>query len=115
MKNIKKEDYTKALKIVQEYNEELTNSLIKKEYTCAICEKNKIYISEDIFIDLFKQEQSMWNGGGLNRVTFGYGSKHDRDTYYIGTCDDCIDNLKEKKLITNIKELKKKYRELYEE
>jgi hypothetical protein len=31
----------------------------------------------------------MWNNGMIERISAGFGSKHDGDMFYIGICDEC--------------------------
>ena len=53
--------------------------------TCFVC-KEKV---------ISKIEQGMWADGIVEKITFGYGSKHDMDSFYIAICDDCINEVKE--------------------
>jgi len=62
---------------------------MKKEYTCCVC-KDKV---------ISRIDPSMWADGTVSKITFGYGSIHDTDSYYIAICDECITELKESGLI----------------
>jgi len=77
--------------------------------TCCICKEKVISKIGAKHIHPLKQEQGMWADGVVEKITFGYGSKHDMDSYYIAVCDDCITELKETGLATDLKELKKNY------
>jgi len=105
---IKKEAYKAALSTVQAYNEQL-NLLIVRNRTCCVCKEKVISKIEAKHIHPLRQEEGMWRGGVVEKITFGFGSKHDMDSFYIAVCDDCIVELKESGLATDLKELKKKY------
>lgn len=102
----KKDEYLKAKETIQEYEKNINSNFIS-EYTCIVCQKNKIIPYHKDIIDPLTQENSMWEDGVVEKITAGYGSCHDMDSYYIGICDECIENLKQKGLIKNFKELKK--------
>jgi len=52
-------------------------------------------------------EQNMWCDGEVSTIMPGYGSRYDMTLFYIGICDDCIEEkLKEKVLV-----IKKEYYE----
>jgi hypothetical protein len=104
---IKKEDYEEALATIKAYNEQL--NLHVSNRTCCVCRENVISKIEATYIHPLKQEQGMWSDGVVEKITFGFGSKHDMDSYYIAVCDECITELKESGLATSLKELKKKY------
>ena len=40
----------------------------------------------------YEPEFQMWNGGIVKKVSAGYGSDFDTDEFYIGICDNCIDD-----------------------
>ncbi len=105
---IKKEDYKKALATVQAYSEQLNLHTVSN-HTCCVCKEKVISKIEAKHIHPLKQEQGMWADGVVEKITFGYGSIHDMDSYYIAVCDGCITELKKKGLATDFKELKKKY------
>ena len=105
---IKKEDYKEAFATVQAYNEQLNLHIVSNR-TCCVCKEKVISKIEAKHIHPLRQEQGMWSDGVVEKITFGYGSKHDMDSYYIAVCDDCITELKESGLATDLKELKKKY------
>jgi hypothetical protein len=105
---IKKEEYDKALATVQTYNEQLNLHIVNNR-TCCVCKEKVISNIEVNIIHPLRQEQGMWADGTVEKITFGYGSKHDMTSYYIAVCDDCITELKESGLATDLKELKKKY------
>jgi hypothetical protein len=74
---------------------ELHNKYVKEEKTCIVCKKNKVTLETKLHslpVDPLKQhEDGMWNNGTVERISFGYGSRHDLSTYYIAVCDDCIE------------------------
>ena len=43
-----------------------------------------------------KPESEMWNNGIVDKISAGYGSKHDGSMYIITICDDCIESQKDK-------------------
>jgi hypothetical protein len=43
--------------------------------------------------------------GIVEKISIGYGSRHDLKTIVIGICDDCIDNLMEKGIIRDYGDL----------
>jgi len=106
---ITKEKFQDAEKIVSEYNKQINNELVT-ERTCCVCKINSIKpLSE--FTDALKQEQGMWDDGTVEKVSFGYGSRHDCNYYYIAICDDCLDDLKSSGLATDCNDIRKKLRE----
>lgn len=54
--------------------------------------------SDEYFADHIKSNlkydpvSQMWNGGTVERIVTGYGSRHDGSIFYIGICDICIDS-----------------------
>lgn len=109
---ITKKKYNKALKIINDYKTQISNKNIN-DFTCCICEKNKIIRDNNLssLIDPLEQHKCVWNGGTVEKINFGFGSNHDTQTFFIGVCDECINNLKQKKLIINFKDLKNKLNE----
>jgi hypothetical protein len=56
-------------------------------------EENQTPLEEDI---LFKNSKTeMVDGGIIQIIDAGYGSKHDGDRFIIAICDDCISQNKE--------------------
>lgn len=92
----------------ESYHAELLNLHIVSNRTCCVCKEKVISKIEADHIHPLRQEQGMWADGVVEKITFGYGSKHDMDSYYIAICDNCITELKESGLATDLKELKKK-------
>jgi len=43
----------------------------------------------DVNDDKFDPLHEMVNGGTITEISFGYGSKHDGDIFYMGICDKC--------------------------
>jgi uncharacterized membrane protein len=62
-----------------------------KKYNCVVCDNviNEI----DYGIDA-KDENRMWNEGVVEKITAGFGSKFDLDSFLIAICDECIEKKK---------------------
>jgi len=105
----KKEKYKEAIDIIKKYNEELNSSMIN-DYICCKCEKNIISKGgvDNKNVNPLNQENLMWNNGGVGAISFGFGSKYDLNTYYVGICDECLKNLINNKLAINVKNFSKK-------
>jgi len=103
---IKKEKYLKAKKIVRKFEFQLNSTFVKAR-TCAVCKTNVIRPHHPDMTEPLKQEQGIWIDGVVEKVNFGFGSKHDMDSFYIAICSDCIEKLEKDGFATNIKELKK--------
>ena len=52
---------------------------------CIRCDKEVIEIDKSD-----KPEQGMWLDGVVDRVTAGYGSSLDMDSFIVCVCDNCI-------------------------
>lgn len=107
MEEVTKDDYLKAIQIVNDYNQKLKEQ-IHTETKCICC-KDKIikpmninYFDKD---DLSKHD--MWKDGTVENISFGYGSNHDCKTYKIAICDDCIDDLLKENIIQDVKDINK--------
>jgi len=57
---------------------------------CFKCEKeiNRLELVEG---SNFKPEQDNWDGAIVEKISGGYGSKHDCSVFIIAICDECID------------------------
>ena len=69
-----------------------------EKFKCICCEKD----IESLWFDSLEPdcpEQGAWNGGVVERLHMGYGSRFDEDTYVFGICDDCIEEKFNKGLI----------------
>lgn len=108
MVNSKK--YIEALAIVNEYKSQLSESLVQPR-VCSCCKSNIVKPIECGFTDPLKQESGMWSDGVVEKITFGYGSIHDMESYYIAICDECIVNLEREKLATNIRDIRNDVRD----
>lgn len=55
---------------------------------CIICGKiiSTLYVDDN-----WLPEEAMWNSAVVGKIIAGYGSKYDTDTFFIGICDNCID------------------------
>lgn len=58
---------------------------------CFKCEKEIERIHPDVKGNL---DELMWLNGLVGKITAGYGSELDGDTYLLAVCDDCIMNNK---------------------
>ena len=47
-------------------------------------------------------ENWMWHGGTVEKICMPYGSKLDGDYYYIGICDNCIEEKVKEGIIKKI-------------
>jgi len=87
--------FTKTVKFEDsewiKYQEEL-KKLEKPKYNCICCGKEipSIILKDD------DVSMSMWNGGSVDKIITGYGSRFDGDIYFFGICDDCIEIEKQK-------------------
>ena len=50
----------------------------------------------DIALENKKPEEDMWDGAIVEKITGGYGSKHDCSVFIIAICDKCLDENVEK-------------------
>lgn len=105
-----KPEYIKAKESIKKYEQEISKHYVTPK-TCCICEVNSVEPIETAIIDPLKQEKGMWNSGVVERLSCGYGSKHDLNSYYIAICDDCISNLIENRLAVDFKELSKQVKD----
>ena len=103
---ISKEQYEDALKLVQDYAEQTYPKYVTNRVCCS-CKKNVVTKIDHKSVHPLRQEQSMWKDGVVEKITFGYGSKHDMESYYIAICDSCIDELETNGLASNIRDIKK--------
>lgn len=106
-KMVSKEDYKKALSVVEAYNEQLNEGIVTERICCA-CKKNVITPIDPNTTHPLKQEQGMWANGVVEKITFGYGSKYDMESFYIAICDECVEELETFEFATNLNEIKQK-------
>lgn len=107
MKLTTKEEYDKAQETIQKYREESNLNFIK-ECKCAICKDKIVKPIRPEHCDPLKQECGMWDDGVIEKINFGYGSRHDSESFYIAICDDCISDLEKKGLAVNLKQIRRK-------
>lgn len=107
MKLTSREEYEKAQEIIQNYREQ-SNLNFVKDCKCAICKEKVVKPFHAETCDPLKQERGMWDGGVVEKINFGYGSRHDCESFYIAICDDCIVDLEKKGLAVNLKDIRKK-------
>jgi len=55
-------------------------------YTCCICGVNQIKPLQIDYTTPPNQEITYWDGGTVDLILFGYGSKHDMNSYYVAIC-----------------------------
>lgn len=108
---ITKQEFENAQQVVFEYKSEINKQLISKR-TCICCKQKEVKPLEGMglaegSIKSTEQEQGCWNDGTVEKVTFGYGSRHDMRSFYVAICDDCIEQLEKDGLIVDIKTLRK--------
>jgi hypothetical protein len=78
---------------------------MKKSIKCICCSQKIKPL--DRISDKENLENNMWRDGEVGTIMPGYGSRYDMTLFYIGICDDCIEEkLKEKVLV-----IKKEYYE----
>lgn len=111
---ITRNDFEKAEKVINAYKVELNKALVVSRI-CVCCRTKEIKPLEGTGlaegqIKATEQEQGCWNGGTIEKVTFGYGSRHDMRDFYVAICDDCIEQLEKDGLIVDIKTLRKEER-----
>lgn len=115
-KQISKKQFEKAHKIVKGYLEKCNESLIRP-LTCICCKQTEIKpvsgtgLSEGM-IKASEQEKGCWDNGTVDKISFGYGSIHDGDSFYIAVCDKCIEQLKKHSIIVDRTEIRIKERNL---
>lgn len=92
---VTKNEYLEALNTVNEYLSQTT----KHSFKCSCCRQEDVYSDS---VNMFNIEQSMWINGTISKVSFGYGSSHDMETYLIAICDTCVYNLKNENVIKKV-------------
>jgi len=88
------DEYKKALQVVTDYQNEY-NDKLTPAFICACCKQKEIK-RLDGFLSPTENDpldKIMWNGGSVQLMTFGYGSRHDNMSVYVAICDDCIHSL----------------------
>lgn len=108
---VTEEQYQEAKKVLKEYKVQKNKSLIKN-MTCICCRKNEVKPLAgtglaDGYINPEEQERGCWDDGTVEKVTFGYGSKHDMRTFYVAICDDCLSDLEANNLVTDLSKIQK--------
>jgi len=56
------------------------------KYQCVVCEKD----IPEVHGPFEKDWEGMWNGGIVDKIAAGYGSKIDGDMFVIAICDECV-------------------------
>jgi hypothetical protein len=103
---ISREEYEKSRQIVEEYKNQCVEQMTPV-FKCVICKTNEIKVLHDS-VELNKLENGMWDGGNVLRMSFGYGSKWDCNSFYGGVCDDCIGDLYDNNEVILTKDFNKK-------
>ena len=86
---------------------ELSKKYIK-EKTCICCGLNKITPFYHEGINPVEQDtRCCWSGGAVQKISFGYGSKFDLDSFFIAICDNCIETMVDKKLVESVNDMRK--------
>ena len=105
-KEITKKQFTYAQKTVVKYIIQKNKSQIKN-HVCICCKEKEIkplegYGLSEGMIDERNQEQGVWNGGTVEKISFGFGSKHDCNAFYVAICDDCIEKLAKEGIVKSL-------------
>lgn len=110
MKQITEKEFNNAKDVVNNYIAQL-NKLLITNHVCICCKRTEIKPTVgssllDGKIKSTQQEFGSWSNGTVEKITFGYGSRHDMRSFYIGICDNCIDELESLRLLTDVNVLK---------
>lgn len=115
-KLITKKEFEDAEKVIINYNKQINKSLVKNR-VCICCKKNELKpfmsLSEG-FIKPSEQNTGNWDGGTVELISFGYGSRNDLSRFFIAICDDCIEQLESEGLATDFKKVITEERVFYE-
>ena len=107
-----KEEYEAALKTVESYETEI-NRQISVKTTCICCKTKEIkQLYDDRSFSVLELQKESWSDGVVDLISFGFGSKFDLERFYIAICDDCIEDLFKKGLVTRYRDITKNLREL---
>lgn len=110
---ITKEEYINATDIVEKYKVQSNKSLIKS-HTCICCKTKEIKHLEMMGIpEVMEQDRGCWNDGWVHKISQGYGSRFDMSQFFIAICDDCLEGLIKDGLATNVKDVRKSVKELF--
>lgn len=96
-KKITPEEAEKAKQTIIAYENQEFKKAYPDGFPCICCD-TKIKPIDPEYIR--RPESGMYHGGIVDKVSGGYGSKHNTEMYIIAICDPCLDRLKaEKKLL----------------
>lgn len=98
----------------KQINKEASEKFVH-EMTCVVCKKNKIKPLKGHQVPALDQDKGMWEGGTVQKVTFGYGSSLDMDSYYMAICDSCASSLKKEGLAVDRKTQNREIRKFQKE
>ncbi len=90
---ITNEKYNEAVSVIQEYKQQLSGELIPT-LTCICCKSNTVKPIQGSLLSPTEHDilnSVLWEGGTVSLISFGYGSQHDTDSFYIAVCDECFD------------------------
>lgn len=107
---IEKKDFLEACKVVESYRKQVNNAIVPHYgYRCICCKSKMIALMhpENGVKDVLKQEQEIWIGGTVARVSFGYGSRLDTYDFYMAICDACTTDLQREDVIVDIHKIRK--------
>lgn len=96
MEEISLEDFEKAKQTIAQYQNQDFKKIYGDGFSCICCDKKITAIHPE---HMQFPQGGMYNGGVVDKISAGYGSKHDTDMFIVAICDDCITALKEKKKI----------------
>jgi phage terminase large subunit-like protein len=110
--NITKQKFESAQKVVNEYIQQ-SNQILISDFTCVCCKNTIIkHVFKIHSVDATEQENLSWDSGAVAKISCGYGSTLDGEQFLIGICDECLLSLLHNKLAVNLKEIRKKQREI---
>ena len=79
--------------------------------TCICCRTtiiSPLYPLSEVPLHPLEQERGPWDEGIVSKINAGFGSRHDMESYYIAICDNCLTDLRDKKIIEVVRDIRKK-------
>lgn len=101
-----KKEFKKAQQVINDYTIQV-NKILVKSRICICCRTKEISPDDIVYGKATEQEQGCWDGGTVQKITFGYGSRFDLEAFYIAICDDCIGLLEKEGLAVNFRTITK--------
>lgn len=103
---VTKEDVDKAARLIADFNKERNLALVKP-LTCCVCKERQLNPINPEQIHPSEQDKGMWDGGIISKITAGYGSRRDMESFFIAICDECIDELEKEGLVRKVRDVRK--------